>query len=160
MNRENADNLRLDREDSERREPAATMRPEQTQDRQNLLKDIQLLVVEDDRDTRELMRFLLRQHGAVVVAADNVSVAIDSFNLRRPDVVVADISMAGNDGFALIAHIRSLDKTPAVAVTAYTNPESRKRGLNAGFNAYLGKPFDPEELVATVRRLYDERKCG
>jgi CheY-like chemotaxis protein len=126
------------------------------EDREILLKEIRLLVVEDERDTRELMRFLLRQHGAEVMAAENVSMAIELFNERRPDVVIADIGMPGNDGFALIAHVRSIDKTPVVAVTAYSNPGARERGLKAGFNAYLGKPFDPEELVTTVRKLYDE----
>lgn len=131
---------------------------QQTQSRETLLKDIRLLVVEDERDTRELLRFLLRQHGAHVTAADNVSVAISIFNDDRPDVVVADIGMPGNAGFALIAHVRSIDATPVVALTAYSNPGARERGLTAGFNAYLGKPFDPEEVVTTVRKLYDERK--
>jgi DNA-binding response OmpR family regulator len=132
--------------------------PEQTEDRETLLKQILLLVVEDERDTRELLRFLLRQHGAEVMAADNVSMAMAIFDERRPDVVIADIGMPGNDGFALIAHVRSVDATPVVAVTAYSHPGARERGLSAGFNAYLGKPFDPEELVKTVRKLYDERK--
>jgi CheY-like chemotaxis protein len=128
------------------------------EDREILLKEIRLLVVEDERDTRELMRFLLRQHGAEVMAAESVSKAIELFNERRPDVVIADIGMPGNDGFALIAHVRSIDdQTPVVAVTAYSNPGARERGLKAGFNAYLGKPFDPEELVTTVRKLYDEK---
>ena len=131
---------------------------EQTQDRETLLQKIRLLVVEDERDTRELMRFLLRQHGAEVLAADNASMAMAIFDEHRPDVVVADIGMPGNDGFALIAHVRSVGSTPAVAVTAYSHPGAMERGLKAGFDAYLGKPFDPDELVKTIRKLYDERK--
>ena len=132
--------------------------PEQTQDREILLKEIRLLVVEDERDTRELMRFLLQQHGAEVMAADSVPMAITIFDESRPDVVIADIGMPGNDGFAFIAHVRAVDATPVVAVTAYSNPGARERGLKAGFNAYIGKPFDPEELITTVRKLYDEGK--
>ena len=128
--------------------------PDLQERRETLLKDIKLLVVEDESDTRELLRFLLQQHGARVTAADNVAGAIAIFDEHRPDVIVADIGMPGNDRFALIAHVRSKDSTPVVAVTAYSNPEARERGLAAGFNAYLGKPFDPEELVRTVRELY------
>lgn len=131
---------------------------EQTQPRETLLKDIQLLVVEDEKDTRDLLRFLLTQHGAKVIAAENVPRAIAVFEEHRPDVILADIGMPGNDGFALIAYVRSVNATPVVAVTAYSNPEARERGLMAGFNAYLVKPFDPEEVVLTVRKLYDERK--
>lgn len=130
---------------------------EHTQPRETLLKDIQLLVVEDEKDTRDLLRFLLTQHGAKVIAAENVPSAIAAFEEHRPDVILADIGMPGNDGFALIAYVRSVNATPVVAVTAYSNPEARERGLTAGFNAYLVKPFDPEEVVVTVRTLYDER---
>ncbi len=128
--------------------------------RETLLKDMHLLVVEDDRDTRELLRIVLQRHGASVIAAPDVSQAISTFNDSRPDVVVADIGLPGNDGFALIAYVRSIDETPVVAVTAYCNPEARQQALTAGFNAYLGKPFDPEEVVRTVRTLYDERNSG
>jgi DNA-binding response OmpR family regulator len=133
---------------------------EEIHDRETLLKDIRLLVVEDERDTRELLRYLLRHHGAQVTAADSVSAAIALFDEYRPDVVVADIGMPGNDGFALIAYVRSVNTTPVVAVTAYANPPARERGLTAGFNAYIEKPFDPEEVVTTIRKLYDERKSN
>jgi CheY-like chemotaxis protein len=131
---------------------------EQHQERETLLKDIKLLVVEDESDTRELLRFLLQQHGARVTAAEDVVKAIAILDEHRPDVLIADIGMPGYDGFALISHLRSVDATPAVAVTAYSNPEARERALAAGFNAYIGKPFHPEELVQTIRKLYDQRR--
>jgi CheY-like chemotaxis protein len=129
------------------------------------LEVIHLLVVEDESDTRELLRFLLELEGATVDIAENVPTALEIYKKRRPDVLVADIGMPDYNGYALIANIRKQEKaqnwtTPAIALTAFSTPADRDTALTSGFNAYLSKPFEPEELLRTIRLLYDEFHKG
>jgi CheY-like chemotaxis protein len=118
----------------------------------------QVLVVEDDSDTREMLRFVLERNGAAVLAVDAVEPALEAFEKVQPDTVVADIGMPEYNGYALIAQIRELDRksnrqTKCVAVTAYATSADRETTLNAGFDAYVAKPFEPAELVQTVVSL-------
>lgn len=118
----------------------------------------QVLVVEDDSDTREMLRFVLERNGAAVLAVDAVEPALEAFEKVQPDTVVADIGMPEYNGYALIAQIRELDRkshrqTKCVAVTAYATSADRETTLNAGFDAYVAKPFEPAELVQTVASL-------
>src|SRR4051812_1965299 len=120
---------------------------------------IRLLVVEDDSDTRELLRFLLEQQGATVTVAENVPIALQLFETKHPDVVVTDIGMADYNGYALIAAIRQQEKekgvtTPVIALTAFATPADRDIAFTSGFNAYMSKPFDPRKLITTIRTLY------
>ena len=117
-----------------------------------------ILVVEDDSDTREMLRFILERNGADVRAVHAVQPAIQAFEDVHPNAVVADIGMPEYNGYALIAKIRELDeenqsRTKCLAVTAYATPVDREATLNAGYDAYIAKPFDPEELVKTVAAL-------
>ncbi len=117
-----------------------------------------ILVVEDDADTCEILRFLFQQTGAQVVAVNSVEAALEVFQQWTPDALLADISMPGYDGYALIASVRELDTkrgkvTPAVALTAFVSPADRDRALTAGFHAYLAKPFDPAEVIQTVSNV-------
>ena len=117
-----------------------------------------ILVVEDDSDTREMLRFILEQNGANVRVVPGVEPALQSFEAVKPDAVVADIGMPEYNGYALIAKIREMDeekqaRTKCVAVTAYATPVDRDATLKAGYDAYIAKPFDPEELVKTVVSL-------
>ena len=118
----------------------------------------QILVVEDDSDTREMLRFVLEQNGAAVVTTDSVPPAVELVQKVHPDAVVADIGLPEFNGYALIARIRQLDtkelaNTKCVAVTAYATPADRDITLKAGYDAYISKPFEPDELVQTVARL-------
>ncbi|HVH42452.1 MAG TPA: response regulator, partial [Labilithrix sp.] len=95
-----------------------------------------ILVVEDDDDARELMQAVLEQRGASVVAAESVSLALELFESVSPDVVVSDIAMPDEDGFALIGRLRALTPerggtTPVVAVSAYAGSADRARALAA-----------------------------
>src|SRR5262245_39679882 len=115
----------------------------------------EVLVVEDDSDTREILKFVLEQNGAKVVAVDGVEPALEAFQADNPDTIVADIGMPGYNGYALIAKIRELERetsrrTRCIAVTAFSTPKDRTATLNAGFDAYLAKPFRPAELVKTL----------
>ena len=122
-----------------------------------------ILVVEDDHDTRELLRFFLEQQGAKVVAVESVESAVDSYQTIPPNILITDIGMPGYNGYALIALIRSYDKqtgrrTPAIALTAFASPADRETALAAGFDAYLEKPFLPAELLATIETLLDQAR--
>lgn len=130
------------------------------QNEHGLLSGMHILVVEDEHDTRELLRFLLDREGAKVAVASSVTAAFDAIQARQPDVIVADIGMPDYNGYALIARLRTQDKaagrlTPIIALTAYATATDRDTALASGFNAYLSKPFEPAELVSTIRSLYD-----
>ena len=91
------------------------------------LRDLRILIVDDDKDTREMLRFVLEQEGGKVTAASTVGEALEEYKRLVPNVVVADIGMPGANGYALIALIRALDRqsgrsTPAIALTGYTSP--------------------------------------
>jgi signal transduction histidine kinase/DNA-binding response OmpR family regulator len=122
------------------------------------LDGVRVLVVEDDPDARELIRLFLAQVGAVVVSVESVGEALAAMAGGTPDVVVADIAMPGEDGYALLRRLRALPpgagaEIPVVAVTAYARNEDRTRTAAAGFAAHLTKPIDPAELVDAIGRL-------
>jgi signal transduction histidine kinase len=124
----------------------------------DLLKDLRVLVVEDEKDTRDLLEMALRQCGAEVSAYGSVPEALAAFDRLPPDVVVSDIGIPEEDGYSLIQKIRSRDPgsggmVPAAALTAYARTEDRLRALEAGFQKHLAKPLDPAELVAAVASL-------
>ena len=118
----------------------------------------QILVVEDDSDTREMLKFVLEQNGAAVLTTDSVPPAVELVEKVHPDAVVADIGLPEFNGYALIARIRELDskdnlRTKCVAVTAYATPADRDITLKSGYDAYIAKPFEPDELIQTVAKL-------
>jgi PAS domain S-box-containing protein len=122
------------------------------------LRDVHVLVVDDDVDTLEALRHLLEQAGARVSTAASAPDAFQALSGEPPDVLLSDIGMPGEDGISLIRRVRSLDpsrggQVPAAALTAYTQEVDRARALGAGFQAYLAKPVDPRELAEAVARL-------
>jgi len=123
-----------------------------------LLKDRTILVVDDDADTRELLRFVLQESGAHVVAAGSVDAAFGTYRQAPPHAVIADIRLGKSDGYALIKAIRETDAeyrgfTPVVAVTGFASTDDEERAMAAGFNAYITKPFDPAQVVTTLAQL-------
>lgn len=122
------------------------------------LEGVRVLVVEDDRDTREIVQFVLEQSGAVVTSAESVPQALDAYAAAAPNVVVADIGLPVYNGYALIARIREEDaklgrNTLAIALTAFTSPADKDTALSTGFQAYMAKPFDPAVLISTISGL-------
>ena len=122
------------------------------------LDGISVLVVDDDADTRDLLRSVLEDHGARVLAAADAAEAFAFLNEQRPDVVVSDIGMPDEDGCALVARIRALPtesggRTPAIALTAYSRGSDRTRALLAGFDAHVPKPVEPLELVGMIASI-------
>jgi PAS domain S-box-containing protein len=122
------------------------------------LQDVSVLIVDDDEDTREAMVLGLGGHGARVTTASSASEALGALTRDRPQVLVADIGMAGEDGYALLHKVRALPAerggaTPAIALTGYANPQDRVEALRAGFQMHVPKPVTPAELAAAVASL-------
>ena len=121
------------------------------------LKGVKVLVVDDERDARELLERFLHDCNATVTTASSVPEAMTALLAETPDVLISDIGMPGEDGFGLIRRIRALpdgcSTVPAIALTAYARVEDRIRSIHAGYQLHLSKPVEPVELVAMVRSL-------
>jgi signal transduction histidine kinase/ActR/RegA family two-component response regulator len=136
----------------------ATKAQTQSSDVPSSGKGIQVLVVDDDADGRELIAVVLEASGMEVRVAGNVAEALAVLETQSPDVVVSDIGMPDEDGYSLVRKIRTLtneelQRVPAIALTAFASNEDRTRALVAGFNAHLAKPAEPATLVRTVLEL-------
>jgi PAS domain S-box-containing protein len=122
------------------------------------LAGIKALVVDDEPDARSLLTRLLEDCNAVVIVASCAQEGIGRVQADRPEVIVSDIGMPGEDGYGFIRRVRALPeelggRTPALALTAYARPEDRVRALLAGFQHHLAKPIEPAELIAMVASL-------
>ena len=123
------------------------------------LSRIEVLLVDDEPLAREALTRLLEQNGAVVRAVGSCAAARKAVTLHRPDVIVADIGMPGEDGYTLLRALRREERKrherriPALAVTAFARLEDRQRALAASFDDHLPKPVDPDRLLATVASL-------
>jgi CheY-like chemotaxis protein len=123
-----------------------------------MLDGARILLVEDDPETMDMLKFIFDECGAEVITAASTSEALEALEHFRPDALVSDIAMPNQDGFDLIRQVRSQGpeqggKIPAVAVTAYASAEDRARVLASGFQTHVSKPIDPRELIATVASL-------
>jgi signal transduction histidine kinase/ActR/RegA family two-component response regulator len=121
------------------------------------LEGCAILVVEDNDDARKLLQAILRRAGATVETAENVSAALRILADHRPDLILSDIEMPGEDGYSFITRVRAQEspyrRVPAIALTAYTRSVDRVRALAAGFQMHMAKPVEPAELVAAARSL-------
>src|SRR5262245_4194782 len=122
------------------------------------LRGLRVLVVDDDRDSLDLVRTILAGVGADVRECMSASEGFKVVQDWRPDVLISDIEMPDEDGYTFIRRLRTLDftkggKTPAVALTAYGRVEDRLRTLSAGYNMHVPKPIDPAELGVIVASL-------
>ena len=122
------------------------------------LSGVRVLVVEDDADSLDLLGRLLRGANAEVTSARSAAEAMTALAAGRPHVLVSDIGMPGEDGYALIRRVRQAERDtthrlPAVALTAFARPDDRRRALLAGFQVHLPKPVDEAELLAVVSNL-------
>jgi PAS domain S-box-containing protein len=123
-----------------------------------LLAGVRVLVVDDEPDARALVKRVLEDCGAVVTAVGSAAEAVPRVAADRPDVLVSDIGMPDEDGYALIRRVRALGPeshgdVPALALTAYARSEDRVRAVYAGFQSHVPKPVEPDELVMMVAGL-------
>lgn len=117
-----------------------------------------VLLVDDRAEAREIMTLMLKEYGASVTAVGSAREAIEALPEVKPDVLVSDIAMPGEDGYALISRVRALDpaqggKIPAVAVSAYALARDAGKALAAGFQCHVAKPVRPAELINAVAGL-------
>jgi PAS domain S-box-containing protein len=135
----------------------ASTTPQPASPPQPSLHGLKLLVVEDDLDARDLIVQLLEYAGAAVTATASAAEALALIDLLQPHVIVSDIGMPEQDGYALIREIRQRGgpsaAVPAVAVTAYAGAQDHERALAAGFQEHLKKPIVTHELIAVIERL-------
>jgi signal transduction histidine kinase len=118
------------------------------------LAGVRVLLVEDDRDSREMMTLFLEQAGATVDPAPNAQRALEALESAPPDVVLADVGLPHMDGHALVREIRQRGFTmPAVALTGYASVADRARALESGFTAHLGKPVVAETIIDVLSRV-------
>jgi signal transduction histidine kinase len=123
------------------------------------LAGLDVLLVEDEPETRRALSAVLELSGATVNAVANAAAAFDHVRADSPDVFVSDIGLPGEDGYSLMRRISTLSaergqpRLPAMALTAYARSEDRDRALAAGFQAYAAKPIEPEDLVRAVATL-------
>ena len=125
------------------------------------LAGVRIFVVEDELDAREFLVMLLNQEQANVRSAGNVPEALRALAEEPCDVLVSDIGLPEEDGYALIRRLRArtdgLSRVPAIALTAYARESDRSDALNAGFDVHLAKPVDLTRLLSTIRSLLSER---
>ena len=117
-----------------------------------------ILVVDDEVDARDMLASVLQARGANVHHVASAAAAIDSMLQQRPDVLLADVQMSGEDGYSLIRRWRTHEgatngRVVAIAVTAHAAPNDKDRALEAGFDWHIAKPVDADELVRVIVAL-------
>lgn len=122
------------------------------------LDGLRILVVDDEPDGRDLLTTVLTQSGAKVTTAATAADALEKLQQLKPDLLVSDIEMPGEDGYSLIRKVRSLKKSqggriPAIALTAHTKLSDRMRALSAGFQMHIPKPVEPAELIVVIANI-------
>jgi signal transduction histidine kinase/DNA-binding response OmpR family regulator len=121
------------------------------------LQGINILIVDDEPDAREVFAQILQRYEAQVTTAASAAEALQLIASCKPDVVVTDIAMPEQDGFALLRDLRRLPTeaggaVPAIALTAYARPEDQTRAFDCGFQDHLSKPVDPADLIGAIHR--------
>ena len=124
------------------------------------LDDVKVLLVDDDPDTLQVVRAMLGGTKAVVQTASSVSEALEILEWYDPHVLVSDLAMPSEDGYSLIRKVRKLGadsghQIPAIALTSYVRVEDRTRAMSAGFNMFVPKPVQPEELITAIANLVE-----
>jgi CheY-like chemotaxis protein len=124
---------------------------------QPILAGLRILVVDDEADARDLLAIRLQQYGADVITAPSAEAAMEAMALQepRPDLIVSDIAMPGEDGYSLIRRVRAMEpeqggRIPAIALTAYSRTKDRVQALAAGFQIHMPKPVNAAELAHAI----------
>ncbi len=149
---------RMERPEGPRVEAPTTTKERKILEISGRLDGLRVLLVEDNEDTLDMLKFIFEESGAEVITATSVDDALEALERFSPGALVSDIAMPDRDGYDLIREVRSREperggKIPAVAVTAYTRAEDRVRVLAAGFQMHIAKPIAPGELIAVVASL-------
>ncbi|MDQ3473614.1 MAG: response regulator, partial [Acidobacteriota bacterium] len=124
------------------------------------LDGLKILIVDDEPDTRDMLKAGLSRCGAEVVAAASAGEAFAALGADHPGLLISDIGMPGEDGYEFIRRLRKLPakeggRIPAIALTAYARVEDRMNALRAGYQMHVPKPVDLAELVAVAASLVE-----
>lgn len=128
-------------------------------------RGLRLLIVDGNADARELLTLIFVQEGAEVIAVASVREALEVMESLQPDIVISEILFSEEDGYSLISQVRQREaerggRICAIAVTVAADQKNCDRALSEGFEGYLPKPVDIDELACLVARLSGERKRG
>lgn len=130
-----------------------------------VLNGLRVLAVDDNADTRELLTFVLEEYGIEVLTAASATEALEIIAQLKPDSLLIDIAMPGEDGYSLIGKVRNLEaeeggQIPAIALTASVDENGPALAIKAGFQNFITKPFDEVELVTAIANLAERRLMG
>ena len=134
-------------------------------DRSSALSGLQLFLVEDEPDTRELLVFVFEMEGAIVQTVETMSEALLALELLVPDVILSNVQLPDGDGYSLMREWRQREvaqKTPvipAIAVTGADRAVNESQALAAGFQSFIQKPFDPDRLIEIVISVLQQHQC-
>ncbi len=123
------------------------------------LPQIEILIVDDDGDVRDLLALLLESRGATVLSVSSATAALEAIDEHRPDVLLADLRMPEEDGYSLIRKLRAREREqdaarlPAIAVTAYASAADREQAIAAGYDWHMAKPVDPDALTRAIAKV-------
>jgi len=112
-----------------------------------------VLVVDDEREVREILRTALEREGYAVAEAADGDTALASFRGRRPDLVILDLGLPGTPGIDVLRHLRSSQNVPVIILSGHGDETDRVLGLELGADDYVTKPFSPREVAARVRTV-------
>jgi CheY-like chemotaxis protein len=143
-------------------EPSVVREPPVSYELRDRLDGLRVLVVDDELDTRELLKVVLCQCGAEVVSAESAAEAFKIMTTAQPDLLISDIGMPDEDGYEFIRRVRALPaeqggRVPAIALTAYARVEDRMEALRAGYQMHVPKPVELAELAAVASSLIRRR---
>jgi len=122
-----------------------------------------ILIVEDNMDTYELVRFILEKNGFETFLAMNGRDGVTAASMQKPDLIIMDLSMPEMDGWTATRLIKGNPTTapiPLIALTAHALPADRKRAFDAGCNEYIIKPMDLLDLLDTVKSWVEKKSAG
>ena len=126
------------------------------------LKGMSILLVEDDKDSRDMLEMVLSIYGVKVESAESVREAVEKLRALRPDVLVSDIGLPGEDGYDLIRKVRALPpheggEVPAIALTGYVSVQDRNLAIESGYQDHVPKPINPNLLLELLVKLRSQR---
>ena len=121
-------------------------------------KGSHILLVEDNEDSREMLKMLFEQHGLEITAVDSAAAALTAIKQAQPDILISDVGLPGEDGYELIKKIRQLSPAeggtiPAIALTGYASLQDRVQAFDVGYQEHIAKPVDIDKLIELVNRL-------
>lgn len=152
-------------EKTETRNISRQISSEPTESSERLLEGIHLLLVEDDEDSREMLKVLFSQYDMKTTAVDSAAKALDAIKQIQPDILISDVGLPGEDGYALMRKIRQLapehgGQIPAIALTGYASIQDRSYALEAGYQEHLAKPVDLDILIELIKNLLNRDKSA